>query len=169
MIALKYEGEEEYRYIYATRLAWCLRDIIRVYGLRWLIEVYFQDCKAFEGLGELQLLDVEGSERAATLSLLFDSSLFFQEEQVHLIENKLPVYTIGSLLEKRRLEAFLLYFRNILESEEPLARLKKLEEGIESIYELRPSKKHMSGIEMGEMEARNNALKYRAREEGAAA
>ena len=166
VIALKYEGESEYRYLYGTRLAWRLEDIIGCYGLRWLIEVFFQDCKTFEGLGELQLLDAEGSERALILSLLFDSSLFFHEGQIKLIEDKHSACTVGSLLARSRVDAFVLYFKEILCSEDPLSGLAAMEEGIKSIYGLRISKKHMVGVDLGKMEAQKNALKYRAREEG---
>lgn len=165
IIALKYEGEMDYRFIYGTRLAWRGEDIIKVYALRWLIEVFFQDCKSFEGLGELQLLDKEGSERAVTLSLLFDCSLFFHEEQVKLIEDKLSAFTVGGLLRKCRVEAFLFYLKDFLLSDDPMAALNKMEEGIKSIYGLRTSKKHMVGVDLGKMEAQTNALKYRAREE----
>lgn len=167
VIALKYEGEDEYRYLYATRLAWRLEDIVSCYGLRWLIEVFFQDCKTFEGLGELQLLDVEGSERAVILSLLFDCSFFFHEEQTKLIEDKLSAYTVGSLLARSRIEAFVLYFKEILSSDDPLSGLEMIEEAIKSIYGLRISTKHMAGVDLGKMEAQTNALKYRAREEKA--
>ena len=114
IVAMRYEDEDEYRYIYGTRLAWRGRDIISVYSLRWLVEVFFQDCKTFEGLRELQLLDVEGSERAVILSLLFDSSLFFHEAQFKLVEDKLSACTVGSLLENCRMEAFVFYVKELL-------------------------------------------------------
>ncbi len=40
VIALKYEGEKEYRYLVATDLSWRTLDIIQAYTLRWLIEVF---------------------------------------------------------------------------------------------------------------------------------
>ena len=51
VIALKYEGEESYRYIIASDMTWRTLDIIEAYTLRWLIEVFFQDWKGNEGLG----------------------------------------------------------------------------------------------------------------------
>lgn len=168
VIALRYEGEEEYRYLYATNLGWRGEDIIETYGLRWLIEVFFQDCKTFEGLGELQLLDVEGSERALILSFLFDCSLFFHEDQFKLIEDKLSAWSVGSLLEKCRVEAFVKYFKEYLLSENPLEKISILEEGIKSIYQLRKSKKHMVGQDLGKMEPAES-LKYRAKKNAVAA
>ena len=43
VIALKYDGEDDYRYITATNLSWRTIDIVNTYSLRWLIEVFFQD------------------------------------------------------------------------------------------------------------------------------
>ena len=45
VIALKYEGEDDYRYITATNLSWCMVDIVNTCSIRWLIEVFFQDWK----------------------------------------------------------------------------------------------------------------------------
>ena len=49
VIALKYEGEKDYRYIIASDLTWRTLDIIQSYTLRWLIEVFFEDWKINEG------------------------------------------------------------------------------------------------------------------------
>jgi hypothetical protein len=40
VIALKYEGEEDYRYLVATDMSWRTNDIIQAYSLRWLVEVF---------------------------------------------------------------------------------------------------------------------------------
>ena len=39
VVALKYEGESDYRYLVATNLSWRHQDIARVYTLRCLVEV----------------------------------------------------------------------------------------------------------------------------------
>ena len=49
VIALKYEGEEEYRYLVARDLTWRTLDIVQAHTLRWLVEVFIQDWKAHEG------------------------------------------------------------------------------------------------------------------------
>ena len=49
VIALKYEGEEEYRYLVASDLSWRHGDIASMYTLRWLVEVFIQDWKAHCG------------------------------------------------------------------------------------------------------------------------
>ena len=56
VIALKYEGEEEYRYLVASDLSWRTLDIVQAYTLRWLVEVFFQDWKSYEGWGQLTKL-----------------------------------------------------------------------------------------------------------------
>ena len=43
VIALKYEGEDEYRYIIASDLSWRTIDIVQAYTLRWLVEIDHTD------------------------------------------------------------------------------------------------------------------------------
>jgi len=62
-----------------------------------------------------------------------------------LIENKLPASTVGSLLRKTRIDAFLQFLGNIISSEDPEIELEKIKESISEIYDLMPSKKHMTG------------------------
>jgi hypothetical protein len=45
VIALKYEGESEYRYLVASDLTWRTEDIVQAFTLRWLVEVFIQDWK----------------------------------------------------------------------------------------------------------------------------
>ena len=101
VIAFKYEGEDEYRYIIASDLSWRTLDIVEAYTLRWLVEVFFQDWKGNEGWGKLtKQIGEEGSNRSLILSLLVDHSLLFHPVQLARIENKLPAYTVGSLTAK---------------------------------------------------------------------
>ncbi len=93
VIALKYEGESDYRYLVASQMAWRTQDIIQAYTLRWLVEVFFEDWKLYEGWGrEAKQLGEDGSSRGLILSLLFDHCLILHPEQSARIENKLPVY-----------------------------------------------------------------------------
>jgi len=76
VIALKYEGEKDYRYIVATDLTWRTLDIAEAYTLRWLIEVFFEDWKINEGWNQLTKHTGEkGSRRGVILSLLADHCL----------------------------------------------------------------------------------------------
>jgi len=42
VVALKYEGEETYRYLIASDLTWRTLDIIQGHTLRWLVEVFIR-------------------------------------------------------------------------------------------------------------------------------
>ena len=53
VLALKYEGESEYRYLVASDLTWRTEDIVQAFTLRWLVEVFIQDWKGYEGWGAL--------------------------------------------------------------------------------------------------------------------
>ena len=71
VIALKYEKEEDYRYLFGTDLSWRTQDIVQAHTLRWLAEVFFQDWKSYEGWGQsTKQPDEEGSNRGLILSLL---------------------------------------------------------------------------------------------------
>jgi hypothetical protein len=50
VIALKYEGESEYRYLVASNLSWRTQDIVQAYTYRWLVEVFFEDWKLSSGM-----------------------------------------------------------------------------------------------------------------------
>ena len=43
VIALKYAGEEDYRYLLASDLTWRTQDIVQAFTGRWLVEVFVQD------------------------------------------------------------------------------------------------------------------------------
>jgi len=74
VIALKYEGEDNYRYLVATDMTWRTLDIIQAYTFRWLVEVFFEDWKLYEGWGrEAKQQGEEGSSRSLILSLLCQS------------------------------------------------------------------------------------------------
>ena len=77
IMALKYEGEATYRYLMASDLSWRALDIVQAHTLRWLVEVFVQDWKAYEGWGALtKQPGEEGSRRSVILSLLVDHCLF---------------------------------------------------------------------------------------------
>ncbi|HFU75236.1 MAG TPA: transposase [Arcobacter sp.] len=83
VIALKYEDENEYRYLIASNLSWRTQDIVQAYTYRWLVEVFFEDWKSYEGWGQLaKQPDYEGSSRSLILSLLLDHCLLLHPEQL---------------------------------------------------------------------------------------
>jgi len=146
IIALKYEGEEEFRYLIAKDMTWRVQDVLECFTLRWLVEVFFQDWKAFEGWGQLtKHVGEEGSRQSLTLSLLFDHCLLSHPLQAARIKDNLPLYTVGSLRNQLSIQSLLQVFKHILEQPNPKAELEKLLVNIDNVYTLRVSSKHMSG------------------------
>jgi hypothetical protein len=162
VIALKYEGEDEYRFIIASDLSWRSLDIVEAYTFRWLVEVFFQDWKGNEGWGKMtKQPGEEGSSRSLVLSLLVDHCLLFHPAQLARIENKLPAYTVGSLMAKIKVEGILATFEQIVVSEAPVERFKEFAKSLEdNMVSLYPSKKHMVSRDLGKFEA-SPSLKYR--------
>jgi heme/copper-type cytochrome/quinol oxidase subunit 3 len=161
VVALKYEGESDYRYLVATDMTWRTMDIIQAYTLRWLVEVFFEDWKLYEGWGrEAKQLDEEGSSRGLILSLLFDHCLLLHPEQTARIENKLPAYTVGSLQRKSQMDVLLEFIKTLLEHQNPAEKLKELAGLVDDVFQLMPSGKHMVGRDLGRIEP-TTALQYR--------
>ena len=162
VIALKYEGEDQYRYIIASNLSWRTIDIIEAYTLRWLVEVFFQDWKANEGWSKLtKQPGEEGSSRSLILSLLVDHSLFFHPDQTARLENKLPAFTVGSLTAKIKVESIMSLFEQIILSDAPVERFKQFAQAVEqNAVKLSPSTKHMINRDYGKFNA-VASLKYR--------
>lgn len=161
VVALKYEGESDYRYLVATDMTWRTMDIIQAYTLRWLVEVFFEDWKLYEGWGrEAKQLDEEGSSRGLILSLLFDHCLLLHPEQTARIENKLPAYTVGSLQRKSQIDVLLEFIKTLLEHQNPADKLKELAGLVDDVFQLMPSGKHMVGRDLGSIEP-TASLQYR--------
>jgi len=146
IIALKYEGEANFRFIIAADMTWRVQDVLASFSLRWLVEVFFQDWKLYEGWGQLtKHVGVEGSRQSLILSLLFDHCLLSHPTQVALAKNNLPLYTVGSLRDKLAVESLLQFFKFILEQPDPKNYLTQLADNIDEVYKLRASSKHLSG------------------------
>ena len=153
VVALKYEDESDYRYLVATDMTWRTMDIIQAYTLRWLVEVFFEDWKLYEGWGrEAKQLDEEGSSRGLILSLLLDHCLLLHPEQTARIENKLPAYTVGSLQRKSQMDVLLEFIKTLLEHQNPADKLKELAVLVDDVFQLMPSSKHMIGRDLGRLE-----------------
>jgi hypothetical protein len=162
VVALKYEGESDYRYLVATDMTWRTLDIIQAYTLRWLVEVFFEDWKLYEGWGrEAKQLDEEGSSRGLILSLLFDHCLLLHPEQTARLENKLPAYTVGSLQRKSQMDVLLEFIKTLLEHQNPADKLKELAGLVDDVFQLMPSGKHMVGRDLGRIEP-TASLQYQA-------
>lgn len=163
VIAIKYENEKEYRYLVASDLSWRAIDIAQGHTFRWLVEVFFEDFKSYESWGRsAKQTDEEGSCRCAILSLLLDHCLLFHPDQQARLDNKLPAYTVGSLLEKTKLMSLLEFIRNLVSEGDVKEKLCQLTESIKHYFTLAPSGKHMNHRNLGRLEP-TPGLKHRAK------
>ena len=153
IVALKYAGEEKYRYLMASNLTWRLTDIARAYTLRWLVEVFIQDWKSYEGWCQLaKQPGDEGSYRGVILSLMTDHCLLLHHEQKALIDNKLPAATVGSLRDLERAKAIVDSVEEVVNSQNTNLVVQSLKDAIENVIPLRESSKHMNGRDLGRLE-----------------
>jgi hypothetical protein len=147
VIALKYESEEEYRYLIASNLTWNTKEAIQAYTLRWYIEVFFEDWSGYCGFCSMaKQCGVEGSERPLILSLLFDHCFLFHHQQQLFIKNKLSLATLGSLIEKSRFDALCQFIKRIVDSDDPKQYIRHLANISDEIFPFKPSRKHLSGL-----------------------
>jgi hypothetical protein len=164
VVALKYSGETEYRFLVATDLTWRTLDILQTHTLRWLVAVFFEDGKLSEGWGQMaKPPGEEGSSRSLILSLLLDHALLLHPEQRVRLENNLPACTVGSLRQFSQGEALLECVRSLLTTENVAERLAQLAEKVKVWFPLSPSGKHMSGRNLGRQEP-TPSLRYRGRQ-----
>ena len=162
VVAVKYEGETEYRYLFASDLSWRTEDILRIYTLRWLIEVFFQDWKSNEGWGQLtKLQGVEGSSHGLFLSLLVDHCLLLHPDQLARLKQNKPAFTVGSLINAVKIESLLTTIRTVLAANDPEQKLAEMAGQLAKLFPLATSEKHMAGRELGRQES-TPSLKYRA-------
>ena len=161
VIAVKYEGETEYRYLFASDLSWRTEDIVRTFTLRWLIEVFFQDWKANEGWGQLtKLQGVEGSSHGLILSLLVDHCLLLHPDQLARLKLNKPAFTVGSLVNAIKIESLLTTMKTVLADEEPEQKLAEMADQLTKLFPLVTSEKHMAGRELGRQEPTPSLKKY---------
>jgi hypothetical protein len=163
VIALKYEGQEEYRYLVATDLSWRTLDIVQAHTCRWLVEVFLQDWGTYEGWRQLaKQPDEDGSRRSLILSLLCDHCLLLHPEQAARLERNLPACTAGSLCEVIKMESLMQCIWEIASSEKPVVAFQQLATRVKEVFTLRDSAKHMVGRDLGRLEP-TPSLEYHAR------
>ena len=163
VIALKYEGEQEYRYLVASDMSWRTVDIAQAQTLRWLVEVFIEDWKQYEGWGQLtKQTDEEGSRRSLSLSLLCDHCLLLHPAQLARIGDKLPACTVGSLRASVQVESLIEFMAEVVLSDNPEEQLALVAAQAQEVFRLNDSSKHMVGRDMGRLEP-TSALKHRVR------
>lgn len=152
VIALKYGNESEYRYLIANDSTWRNIDVIKAYALRWLVEVFIQDWKSYEGWNQLAMQrGLDGSEQGLIISLLSDHALHFHKDQLTLHEGKEPAVTVGSLREKVMMESLTAFIEKIVTSPDPKGFFEEYSGKITELFGLRSSIKHMRGMSFDEM------------------
>jgi hypothetical protein len=164
IVAIKYAGEEPYRYLMASDLTWRTLDIIQGHTLRWLVEVFVQDWKSHEGWSQLtKQPGEEGARRSVILSLLVDHGLFFHPDQHAQLKHNLPAYTVGSLRTNVQVECLVHVITNLLSSNDPQGQLHHFTHALHEMFVFGQSKKHMIQRHWGRLEP-TPYLKYRADE-----
>ena len=149
VIALKYEDENEYRYLIARDMTWLAIDSIKAFAFRWLVEVFIQDWKQYEGWNQMaKHPGVEGSNRGVILSLLSDHALLLHEDQKALLERKEPAATVGSLREKVMMESLMGFIEEIISSDDPKTLFAQHADKISELFELSSSIKHLRHTDM---------------------
>ena len=153
VIALKYDGEENYRYLIASNMSWHHHDIARLYTLRWLVEVFIQDWKAHCGWNKLSKQQgADGSEHGLILSLLCEHLLLQHPEQSIRLKNKRPGMPVGCLIERIKVEALVDTIREVVCANDPNAALKSLIQALHDSLPERDSSRHMAGRDLGNQE-----------------
>ena len=164
LVAIKYAEEETYRYLIASDLSWRTLDIVQGHTLRWLVEVFIQDWKSYEGWSPLtKQPGDEGARHSVILSLLVDHSLFMHPDQQRQLKNNLPAYTVGSLRANVQVECLLEVIDDVVSSDNPQEKLKRFTQALHEVFAFGQSKKHMVQRQLGRLEP-TPFLKYRADE-----
>ena len=164
VVALKYQGEDTYRYLIASDLTWRTLDIVQGQTLRWLVEVFIQDWKSYEGWSQLtKQPGAEGARKSVILSLLVDHALFFHPDQHAQLTHNLPAYTVGSLRAHVHVECLVDVVANLVSSDAPQEQLHRFTQALHQVFAFSHSTKHMIQRQLGRLEP-TPSLKYRADE-----
>lgn len=149
VIGYKFKGFNNLRYIFASDMTWRVQDIIYLYSLRWLVEVFIQDWKQYEGFGQLaKHIGEDGASKGVFLSLLFDHCLLLHPLQKARFKNNLPAYTVGSLRDRASQEWLIEFIGKIIAKPNPKKTWKQVSVQIKNVFTLRESSKHFAGTKV---------------------
>src|SRR6266487_4647481 len=164
IVAIKYEEEETSRSLIASDLSWRTLAMVQGHTLRWLVEVFIQDWKSYEGWSQLtKQPGDEGARHSVILRLLVDHSLFLHPDQQRQLKNNLPAYTVGSLRANVQVACLVDVIDDLVSSDDPQDKLKRFTNALHEVFAFGSSKKHMSQRQFGRLEP-IPSLKYRAHE-----
>jgi hypothetical protein len=153
IVALRYAGEKEYRFLVASDMSWRAIDIARMHSLRWLIEVFIEDWKGHGGWHSLtKHQGADGSTRGVILSLLCDHLLLLHPEQSARFKNKQPGLSAGCLIERLKIDALIDTVTELVHADDPVHTLETLTQSLRDTLPERESKKHMVGLDLGRQE-----------------
>lgn len=147
VIAMRYENENEFRFITAVDMTWRAEDVVKAYSLRWLVEVAFQDWKLYEGFGGKAMQQgVEGARRGLLLSFLADHFLLHHPVQLSLSGAGKPLCTVGALASLIRIDCLIDTTTHLMRRPELVTGDKDIAAEIRrTISYYRRSSKHMAG------------------------
>jgi hypothetical protein len=164
VVALQYAGEDTYRYLIASDLTWRTLAMVQGQTLRWLVEVFIQDWKSYEGWSQLtKQPGEEGARHSVILSLLVDHALFFHPAQHAQLQHNLPAYTVGSLRAHVQVEGLVDVIENLVASDAPQEHLLRFTQALHQVFAFGRSTKHMIQRQLGRLEP-TPSLQYRAYE-----
>lgn len=162
VIALQYQGETDYRYLVASDLTWRTQDILQVATLRWRSEVFLQDWKAPAGWGALTpQRGAAGSSRSLILRLRVAPCRRLHPDPLAQVEHQQPAYTVGSLINRIKVDSLLVVIRALLATDHPEQPLAQLADILAQQFALVPSEKPMAGRDLGRLEP-TPSLNYKA-------
>lgn len=160
IVAIKYEGESDYRFLVASNLSWRHTDIAKLYTLRWLVEVFIEDWKQHGGWNSAaKHQGEEGSVNGLILSLLYDHALLFLDDQFIRLKNKQPGLSAGCLTERLKVSATIATVEEIIRDENPVERFEQMAFVLRQRTPSRSSTKHMAGRDLGQQHGQES-LKY---------
>jgi len=164
IVAIKDEAEETDRYLIASDLSWRTLAMVQGHTMRWLVEVFMQDWKSYEGWSQLtKQPGDEGARHSVILSLLVDHRLFLHPDQQRQLKNNLPAYTVGSLRANVQVECLVDVIGDLVSSDNPQDKLQRFTQALHEVFAFGHSKKHMIQRQLGRLEP-TPSLKYRAHE-----
>jgi hypothetical protein len=162
VIALRYQGEEQYRFLVASNLSWRHTDVAQLYTLRWLIEVFFEDWKAHGGWHQLtKHQGADGSTRGVILSLLCDHLVLLHPDQSARLKNKQPALSVGCLIEHIKMQALIVTVEHVVCANDPIMAFESFSTALQETLVKRSSKKHMAPNNLGNQKP-VASLKYKS-------
>ena len=145
VVALRYQDDKSWQYIFGTDLTWTAESNIKTYGLRWLVEVFFEDWKQYDGwgVGALQR-SAEGAARGVFLSLLADLFLLYHQRTNPKLQEhgRHELYSAGTVVRYLQAESIHQAIEDVLDHENPREKLFEIQKELLRVAEKRVSLKH---------------------------